>query len=286
VAEATSPIAQELSSMTFLQCGSAVHFYARRSSSASSTRRGAEAPTLVFVNALGTDHRIWDEVVELLPAHLPLLRYDLRGHGLSEVGDAPYRLADLSADLFELSAQLGIARAVVCGLSLGGLVAQHFALTRPERVRALCLAGTAARIGSPELWQGRMAQVTSGGMAAIAAGVVERWFGPAFRARAPGAVRGYQTMLERMPAQGYVATMHALATADLSPSVQRIVAPTLVVAGELDVATPPDVVQGLAALIPGARFELLAGAGHLMCIDESLAFAQVLLRFLGDLEIV
>jgi len=271
--------------MSFIQCDNVVHFYERRPRRALESQ-SVSAATLVFVNALGTDHRIWDDVVEALPSALPVLCYDARGHGLTEAAEAPHGVADLSTDLFALLEQLGIGPVVLCGLSLGGLVAQHFAASRPGQVRAVCLAGTAARIGSLELWQSRIADVQAGGISSIAGSVIERWFSPAFRERDPSAVRGYRAMLERMPVAGYLAALRVLATADLRASAAKISAPALILAGEHDVATPPVVVEALAAAIPGARFELLPRAGHIMCVDEPLAFAQALLRFLGELEIV
>src|SRR5262245_6330453 len=122
--------------MSFIECGGSVHFYERGSNVGT-----ADQPTLVFVNALGTDHRIWNDVIAQLPEGLPWLRYDMRGHGASETGAAPYRVSGLSEDLAELLDRLDISSAVLCGLSVGGLVAQQFALSRPARLRALVLCG-------------------------------------------------------------------------------------------------------------------------------------------------
>jgi pimeloyl-ACP methyl ester carboxylesterase len=146
----------------------------------------------------------------------------------------------------------------------------------------MCRAGTAARIGSAELWEERIARVEAEGVEAIAATVVERWFGPAFKERDPIGVRGYRTLLSRTPRAGYLATLHALKAADLRQRVQAIAVPTLCIAGELDVATPPQALRELAAAINGAEFESIPGAAHLMSVEEPELFARALLRFLGD----
>lgn len=272
--------------MGFIQCGGAVHFFELRPPAAMAPGSGAPRPTLVFVNALGTDYRIWDAVVEALPSSLWVLRYDQRGHGLSELGERPYDVDGLSRDLGALLDQLGPAQVVLCGLSLGGLVAQRFALARDPRLVGLCLCGTAARIADRDFWQGRMQQVAAGGLDAVASAIVLRWFGEPFRKRDPVAVRGYETLLRRMPVEGYLASLEALAGADLREQVQNIRVPTLVVAGELDLATPPERVRELALEIPGARFEVLRDASHLMCVEEPQALGRLLLSFLGEIGIV
>src|SRR4051794_13839846 len=148
--------------MAFMTCGSAVHYFRVRERAPA----GA-SPLYVFINALGTDHRIWDGVLAELPAGLPALVYDQRGQGLTELGHGGFDCTAASSDLKLLLDGLGADAVVLCGLSLGGLVAQRFALAYPERVRGLCLCATAPRIGSPELWEERMRQVRAGGLIAL-----------------------------------------------------------------------------------------------------------------------
>jgi len=303
--------------MSFMQCGNAVHFYRLHSSPGlrpssglrsvsgfggsgrlGSERPGAElreslapvlpagAPVIVFINALGTDHRIWDGVLAALPADLSALVYDQRGQGLTEWVEGRGDVEGSSEDLAQLLDGLGIGPVVLCGLSLGGLVAQAFALSYPERVRALCLCATAGCIGSPELWRERAEQVQQGGMAAVAGRVIERWFSPTFFERQPSAARGWRVLLERAPTVGYLAALRLLAQTDLRPRVGRISAPTLVVAGAADVATPTDQVRALAEAIPGAEFVVLPGAGHLLCIEDPGSLVRSLDEFLGGKGIV
>jgi len=165
--------------MSFVQCGNGVHHY-RVSGDLS------KEPLLVFINGLGTDHRIWDRVLEALPAQLATLVYDLRGQGLSELGADRYDVAALSDDLELLLQRLGARSVLPIGFSMGGLVAQQFALAHPARVRGLVLCATAARIGSAESWGERAEAVRRGGLAAVADAVIKRWFSDSFRATGSG----------------------------------------------------------------------------------------------------
>lgn len=265
--------------MSFIRCGGtglpgelgAVSFYELRPAQFATPR-----PALLLIHALGTSHHIWDGVLRALRFPGPILRYDLRGHGLSEVGDAPYDIASLASDALGLLDGLRIDSFIACGLSVGGLVAQELALSAGTRVRGAVFCGTAARIGSVELWQSRIDQVRAGGIGSIADAVLGRWFSPGFRAREPDAVRGYRCLLERTPEQGYLGMLHALRDADLSHRVQHLPVPALVVSGELDEATPPADGRKLAALLPEARFELLTQASHLLSVEKPRELAALI----------
>jgi 3-oxoadipate enol-lactonase len=232
---------------------------------------------VVFANSLGTDLRVWDP---LLPPGLRLVRYDKRGHGLSG-GDGAWAIDDLAADLEALMDALGVEAAVVCGLSVGGMIAQALAARSPGRVRALILCDTAARIGPASIWQDRIAAVEAGGIAPIADAVLERWFSPRFRAEDP-ALALWRNMLVRTPTAGYAATCAAIRDADLTASTRALRLPTLAVAGEIDGATPPDLVRATAELIPGARFAVIPGCGHLPPAEAPEALARLVADFLKE----
>ena len=228
-----------------------------------------EAPrAIVFSNSLGTDFRIWDHVVARLDRDLRVLRYDLRGHGLSDVPPAPYSIQDHVTDLTALMEARGVRDALVVGLSVGGLIAQGLAAQRPDLARALILCDTAHRIGSVESWSARIDAVRKGGIASIADSILERWFSKSFRERAPVELAGYCNMLTRTPAEGYIGTCAALRDADLTETTRKLKQPTLCLVGAEDGATPPDLVRSLSALIPDASFEIVAEAGHLPCIER------------------
>jgi 3-oxoadipate enol-lactonase len=259
--------------MSFLQCGSAVHYYRLRA--------GAQgAPTLVFINGLGTDHRIWDGVLSALPAALSVLVYDLRGQGLSEPGAARYDLPGLAADLEQLLQQLGTKAVVPVGFSLGGLVAQQLAHSYPERLRALILCATAGRIASAEVWQQRAQQVRQGGLVGIAEASMERWFSREFREQQPHQVSGYRRMLLGSEPSSYLAAVGVLADADLSERAAKLSLPTLLVAASADVATPPDGMRKLATHIRDSRLDVLDGSGHLLNVEQPEALASCIVQFL------
>lgn len=240
-----------------------------------SLRGTAGAPRLVFSNSLGSDHRIWDRVARALDDSFEILLYDKRGHGLSSAPSGPYTIADHSADLLGLLDHLGWGTVSLVGLSVGGLIAQDIAIRHPNRLERLVLLDTAARIGGPDLWNARIAAVEGEGLASIAEGVIERWFTPAFTEGHPVERQGWLHMLERTPASGYAGTCAAIRDADLTGDLGRIAAPTLVAVGDGDLSTPPDLVQATAHAIPGARFTLIADAGHLPCIEQPDAVARL-----------
>ena len=244
-----------------------------------------DAPTLVFANSLGTDFRIWQEVVQRLPTTLGVLLYDKRGHGLSELGPDAAALPRHVADLAGLVAAHGIDRHVVCGLSVGGVIAQGYAHTGPTGLAGLVLSNTATRVGPAEIWDTRIAAVRENGLAGIADGVMERWFSPAFRANETATLRGMRTMLSRQEAAGYIAICEMLREADLTAAAPGIAVPTLCVAGTADQSTPPDVVEAMASRIPGARFALIEGPGHIPCVEAPEVYCDRILAFLSDADI-
>ncbi|MBP7241862.1 3-oxoadipate enol-lactonase [Amaricoccus sp.] len=239
------------------------------------------APAIVFANALGTDLRVWDAVTPLLPAGLHVIRYDKRGHGLSDDAPGRWRIEDFADDLAGILDRLDVSGAAVVGLSVGGLIAQSLAARRPDLVRVLILSGTAAKIGDDALWNERIGVVSGQGVAAVADAILERWFSPDFRERDPS-FAVWRNMLLRSPLGGYVATCGAIRDADLTESTRALALPTLAMVGALDGSTPPDLVRGTAALIAGARFEILPGVGHIPGVERPDLVAGVIGDFLKE----
>ena len=239
----------------------------------------ADRPALVFANSLGTDFRIWDDVVARLADRFRIVLYDKRGHGLSDLGETPYSIADHVGDLAALLDDLAIEGAIVCGLSVGGLIAQGLTASRPELVAGLILSDTAHKIGTAELWNGRIAAIEKGGIASIAEAILERWFSKDLRDNDPVALAGWRAMLTRTPQAGYLGTCAAIRDADFTEAAKEITVPTLCLVGAEDGATPPALVRQLADLIPGARYEVIAGAGHLPCIERPAEVAELIGAF-------
>jgi 3-oxoadipate enol-lactonase len=235
---------------------------------------------VVYINSLGSDLRIWDGVVaRLASASFGALRFDLRGHGLSDLGTPPKLIADHAADLAAVMDAFGLGEAALCGVSVGGAVVLAFAAAQPARATRLALCNTGAKIGTAEIWNARIAAVERGGVATIADAVLERWFPPALRAADAPEVALARNMLSRTPATGYVATCAALRDSDLTEVARGVKVPALCVSGELDGSTPPAMLRELAGLVPGAAYHEIAGAGHLPCLQTPEALAERLIAF-------
>ncbi|WP_296763383.1 3-oxoadipate enol-lactonase [Sediminimonas sp.] len=235
---------------------------------------------VVFANSLGTDLRLWDKVLPLLPAGLRIIRYDKRGHGLSDCPRGPYSMGALVRDAEALLDALEVRDCVFVGLSIGGMIAQGLAVKRPDLVRAMVLSNTAARIGQPDMWQARIKAVRDGGIAPLADAVMERWFSASFRAG--DEVHAWRNMLIRQPAEGYAGCSAAISGTDFYTSTSGLRLPTLGIGGSEDGATPPDLVRETTELIPGARFRLIRRAGHLPCVEQPQEYATVLSDFIRE----
>ena len=224
------------------------------------------APTIVFSNSLGTSHAMWDVQAAALSPSFRCLRYDTRGHGRSPVVDEPFTIEDLAADLAALLDALGIGKAHVVGLSLGGMTGQVLAATRPDKVDRLVLCATSAHMPPPELWRGRAELVRRQGMAAVADGVIGRWFTPAGQASA-GAAATRAELLATNPV-GYARCCEAIGAMDLRPRLAAIRAPTLVIAGAEDQGTPVAMAEEICRAIPGARLIVVPQAAHLIAVEQ------------------
>jgi 3-oxoadipate enol-lactonase len=240
----------------------------------------ARVPVLLLSNALGTTRELWRPQVEAWAASWRVVRYDTRGHGRSTLGADGCSLDRLGADALAILDDLGVARAHVAGLSLGGLTAMWLALHAPDRVDRLVLANTAARIGSHEIWASRITQVRGEGLAAVAEAAPSRWFTADFARRRPDAVSTFQSMLRGIDPDGYTACAAVLRDADLRDEVARISRPVLVISGRLDPLTTPADAELLCARIAGARACPL-DAAHLSNVEAAPAFTAAVAAFLA-----
>ncbi|MEM9755648.1 MAG: 3-oxoadipate enol-lactonase [Pseudomonadota bacterium] len=236
---------------------------------------------VVFANSLGTDLRLWDAVLPHLPAGLRLIRYDMRGHGLSAVPPPPYAMEDLILDAAHVCEAFDVSDTLFIGLSIGGMVAQGLAQRRPDLVGAAVLSNTAPVIGTPALWADRIAQVGAGGTEALADAAMARWFSAEFRAGAE--VELWRRMVAGTPDAGYAGCSAAIAETDLTDATAALSLPVLAIAGSEDGSTPPDLVRAMADSIPGASYALIEGAGHLPCVEMPAAYARLITEFLGTL---
>jgi 3-oxoadipate enol-lactonase len=239
-----------------------------------------DAPVIVLSNSLGMSLAMWDGQLPGLTDHFRVLRYDQRGHGRSPAPPGPYSIAELGRDALGLLDRLGLARVSFCGCSLGGMTGMWLAIRAPERIERLGLVCTSAHLPPREGWIERAATVRAKGLAAVADGALERWFTPelgVFRAEAVEWAR--RTLLE-IPPEGYAGCCEAIADHDLRAELGRVRAPTLVIAGADDPATPPDHGRLIADSIDGARLELIDAARHLANVERPAEVTRVLLGHL------
>ncbi|WBB75930.1 3-oxoadipate enol-lactonase [Micromonospora sp. WMMD1128] len=237
----------------------------------------AGAPVLLLGSSLGTAGAMWEPQVTALAARFRVIRYDHLGHGRSAVPPGPYSLDLLGRELLRTLDGLGVPWVHYAGLSLGGMVGMWLAAHAPDRVRRLALLCTSASLGPPEQWRERAATVRAAGLPAIADAVVARWFTPGFAAARPDVVAAFRAMLTATSPAGYAACCEAIAAMDLRPALGRICAPTLVVAGADDAATPVGHARDIAGRIPGARLAVVGEAAHLANVGQPERVCRLLL---------
>lgn len=240
-----------------------------------------DGPVVLLANSLGSDLSMWEpQAVALAEAGFRVIRYDHRGHGRSPVPVGPYTMDDLGGDAVALLERLGVQRASVAGVSMGGMVAMWLGQHAPERVDRLVLCCTSAELGPPSMWDDRIEAVRAGGVAAVADAVAERWLTPQTRAQRPELARWLGEMLTATPADGYAGCCAAIRDMDLLTGLGTITAPTLVISGGADPSTPPEHGRRIAEGIPAARFEVVPAVAHLGNLEEPARFAELILAHL------
>lgn len=243
----------------------------------------SDAPVVAFSHSLGATLGMWDGVVTRLRERYRVLRYDIRGHGGSATRDGPVEIADLARDLTGLLDGLDIHRAHIVGLSLGGMIGQAFAATQPQRTLSLSLMATSAHLPSEAGWNDRAAIVRTDGMAAIVKPTFERWFTAGFASRAPTILGTIREAFVACDPVGYAVACGAIGRMDLRPLLDRIMAPTLILAGRDDPSTPPAMAEVICAGIPQAELVVLPQAAHMLAVERPDVVASYLSGFLDRL---
>jgi 3-oxoadipate enol-lactonase len=256
---------------SFLSGNAYIHFEA--------TEIRTDRKTLVFVNSLGTDFRIWQEVAARLSQTFNIVLHDKRGHGLSTLGTAPHRIETHAQDVAALLDMLKVRSAIAVGLSIGGLIVQSLYHLRPDLVSKLVISNSAVKIGTEQSWAQRITAVQNSGIESLADTVMKMWFSPEFHQRAPEKLSLYRTMLARTYPAGYLACCEALRDADFTSQAANIDVPTLFVGGDNDGSTPPALVESAARLVANSHFELIAGAAHIPCVEKPKEYMQLLRIF-------
>jgi len=238
---------------------------------------GAGAP-LLLLHSLGTNLHIWDAQAEALSRHFRVIRPDLRGHGLTSVTPGPYSMAQFARDALGLLDALGVHKAHVAGISIGGLISQAIAHEAPGRVLSLGLVDTALAIPPAQNWHDRAALVRKEGMTPLVEAVVARWVTePSFQTPA---ANGLRAMLRRTDPEGYAGAAEAIAAADLTEQTKKLRIPTLVIVGDGDLATPVSSAEALRDAIPGAALVVLDKAAHIPTVEVPEAVTAAMVAFL------
>ncbi|MEU3275098.1 3-oxoadipate enol-lactonase [Saccharomonospora sp. NPDC006951] len=244
----------------------------------------ADGEVVVLSGSIGSNLSMWEpQVAPLIEAGYRVVRYDQRGHGRTPVPSSPCSLADLGGDVAELLDDLDVRRAHVIGLSLGGMTAMWLGVNEPERVRSLVLCCTSAKLGGPGMWAERAELARTRGMTAVADGSIGRWFTPEWLAANPEVAREYHHMTAATPAEGYAACCAAIGGMDLVADLPRIGAPTLVISGADDPATPPEGHgKVIADAVPGARLAIVEQAAHLGNVEQPKRFTDLIVEHLEN----
>jgi 3-oxoadipate enol-lactonase len=240
--------------------------------------RPSDKPVVVLSNSIGASFEMWDEFAARAGRRLRLIRYDTRGHGRSSVPSGPYTIDRLGRDVIAILDALNVERAVVCGLSLGGLTGLWLGAACPERLNGLILANTAANFPPPGLWRERAAAVRADGTAPLVDATLDRWFTKTFQARQPERVAEIGRMIAATPPEGYAACCEVLAATDLRPHLAAIRCPVHVICGQQDPSTPPSRGEECVASITGATMVTL-DAAHISAVEAADQFAETAIEF-------
>ncbi len=241
------------------------------------------APWLVLSHSLACSVRMWDPQIAALKDQYQILAYDTRGHGATEATKGAYTLDLLADDLFFLLKNLKITAAHYCGLSMGGMIGQTFALKYPRVFDSLTLADTTSRYPAEAaaLWAERIKTAEAKGMEPLAQPTLERWFTAPFREKNPAAVDAIRELIVATPVAGYVGCSHAIPKINLTARLKEIKCPILVIVGADDPGTPPAMAREIHDNAPGSKLVVLPQAAHLANLEQPEGFTRALRGFLA-----
>lgn len=238
---------------------------------------------LALAHQLGGSLAVWEPLMPALLEHFRVLRWDSRGHGASVANEGPYSVAGLARDAIAIFDALGIEKAHWVGLSMGAIIGQAALIAAPERIGRAVLANTAAKLGTPEIWNARIEAARRGGLEAMAGAVAARWFTPEFRVAEPATVEAILIILRETPPLGYAAACAALRDCDQREAIRSIRNKVLAIVGRYDPSAPPELGAFVAGAIKGARLATLESS-HISPLEQTGAFAEAVIDFLTAAE--
>jgi len=242
-----------------------------------------EGPWLVFSHSLACSTAMWAPQVKTFSQRYKVLCYDTRGHGQTSAPSGAYSLDLLADDAKSLLDQLGIRSCHWVGLSMGGMIGQTFALKYPGVFKTMTLADTTSRYGADlqPVWQARIKTATEGGMEPITQPTLERWFTAPFRASGAKVVSDIAAAIRATPVDGFIGCCHAIPKINLTDRLKEIKCPTLVIVGDQDPGTPPEMAREIHANLPGSELVVIPSAAHLSNLEQPQAFDRALSDFLA-----
>jgi 3-oxoadipate enol-lactonase len=241
-----------------------------------------DAPVLILSNSLMSSAAMWDDTMPALTDKFRVVRYDKRGHGGSQVTPAPYSIAQLAGDLVGLMDALGIAKAHLAGLSMGGMICQYVGAHHPERVLSLGLCDTASEMPPRALWEDRFATARAQGIAGLVDGTIKRWFVAGFPEREPAKIEAVRAMILATPLEGYLGCASAVRDMAQTTMLLKITAPTLVLVGREDPACTVEQSTVLHRMIAHSSLQIIDHAAHLSNIEQPAIFNRILRSFLDS----
>lgn len=238
-------------------------------------------PWLTLSHSLAAHSGMWDPLLSQLNQHFTVLRYDIRGHGQTQVSTGLYTLTNLAKDAHGLLQHLGVKRTHWIGLSLGGMIGQMLAIHHPEVLERVVIANSTGKgaPNAPQIWADRAALARAQGMDALVQPTLSRWFTDPYRERHPDVMSHIGDMIRHTSVDGYAGCCAAIAELDTLNSLRQLKLPCLVLVGDQDLATPPAMSEQIHQHWPNSQYEVLKDAAHLSSVEQSQAFKDAVIRF-------
>lgn len=241
-----------------------------------------EGPWLTMSHSLASNLTMWDEQAKLLARKFRVLRYDTRGHGGSSAPPGPYTMEQLADDAKALFETLGIEQTHWVGLSMGGMIGETFALAHPGFFQSMVLADTTARRppNAAEMWGERIRIAETRGMEALVESTLSRWFTEPYRQSRKDVMERIGNHIRSTPVAGFAGCCHAISKVDVLDRLPEIKCPALVIVGEEDHGTPPDMARAIHANLSGSELVLLPNAAHFSNVEQEKPFNDAMTAFL------
>ncbi|MGZ8155501.1 MAG: 3-oxoadipate enol-lactonase [Burkholderiales bacterium] len=245
-----------------------------------------EGPWLTMSHSLASNLTMWDDQAKLLSSRFKVLRYDTRGHGGSSAPEGPYTMDELADDAKALFDALGIKETHWVGLSMGGMIGETFALKYPGVFKSMVLADTTARRppNADQMWGERVKIAQEQGMQPLVESTLGRWFTQPFRESRKDVMERIGGHIRSTPVAGFVGCCQAISRIDVLDRLREIKCPALVIVGDQDHGTPPEMARAIQQNLPGSKLVVIPSAAHLSNVEQPKAFDDAIESFLDSVR--